>query len=89
MVRIDAAPNGIPSVHTSTALLMVWFCRKSRMGFVLAFVYLLLIVAATLASGQHYAVDLLAAVPYTVGVLWLAKVVALRFRVPKAEAAQG
>src|SRR5579864_5971687 len=25
MIRIDAAPNGMPSVHMSTALLMVWF----------------------------------------------------------------
>ena len=81
MMRIDAAPNGVPSVHTSTALLMVWFSRRSRVGFALAMVYLLLILLSTLASGQHYAVDLLAAVPYTAGVLWLAKVAASRVRV--------
>jgi hypothetical protein len=73
MVQIDAAPNGIPSVHLSTALLILWFSRKSRAGFVLATVYLLLTVTATLASGQHYAVDLLAAVPYAAGVVWLTK----------------
>ena len=73
MIRIDAAPNGVPSVHTSTALLMVWFSRKSRAGLAATIVYLLLIVASTLASGQHYAVDLLAAIPYTAGVLWVSK----------------
>jgi PAP2 superfamily len=79
MVAINAAPNGIPSVHTSTALLLVWFCRKSRAGLVLAMAYLLLMVMATLASGQHYGVDLLAAVPYAAGVGWLGKVVAGRW----------
>ncbi len=89
MIQINAAPNGIPSVHLSTALLIVWFSRKSRAGFTAAVVYLLLMAAATLASGQHYAVDLLAAVPYTAGVLWLSKVVASRLRVPRPEAARG
>lgn len=73
MLQINAAPNGVPSVHMSTALLVVWFSRKSRAGLAIASVYLLLIVVATLASGQHYAVDLLAAVPYASGIVWLVK----------------
>lgn len=73
MVHIDAAPNGVPSVHMSTALLVLWFSRKRRAAMAMAGVYGLLIVAATLASGQHYAVDLLAAVPYAAGILWLTK----------------
>ena len=91
MMRIDAAPNGMPSVHASTALLMVWFSRRSGVGFMLAMMNLLLLVAATLGSGQHYAVDLLAAVPYAAGVLWLAKVVAPRVRVrtPAAQESPG
>lgn len=71
MLPIQAAPNGMPSVHLSTALLVLGFSRKSRAGTALAGVYLLLIVAATLASGQHYAVDLLAGVPYAAGIMWL------------------
>lgn len=86
MMAIDAAPNGIPSVHTSTVLLIVWFSRKSRAGLMAAVVYLLLMVAATLASGQHYAVDLLAAIPYAVGVVGLGKIVASRVRGPRTEA---
>lgn len=73
MLHIDAPPNGMPSVHMSTALLVLWFSRKSRVGLAIACVYLLLIVISTLASGQHYAVDLLAAVPYAAGMLWVAK----------------
>jgi hypothetical protein len=86
MMRIDAAPNGIPSVHASTALLMVWFSRKSRAGLAAAMVYLLLIVVSTLASGQHYGVDLVAAIPYAVSVLWLARVVASWMRARSGEA---
>jgi len=89
VMRIDAAPNGIPSVHTSTTLLIVWFSRRNRAGATAAVVYLLLMVVATLASGQHYAVDLLAAVPYAAGVLWLAKRVASRVRVPNSERVSG
>jgi len=71
LIRINAAPNGIPSVHMSTALLVAWFSRKSRVGLAAASVYLVLMVVATLASGQHYGVDLLAAIPYAAGVLWV------------------
>ena len=73
MIRIDAAPNGIPSVHMSTALLIAWFSRKSRVALAGAIAYVLVMVAATLASGQHYGVDLVAAIPYAAGVVWLAK----------------
>lgn len=73
MVPIDAAPNGIPSVHLSTALLVVWFSRGSRVGLALACGYLGLMAIATLASGQHYGVDLLAAVPYTAAVIGLSQ----------------
>jgi hypothetical protein len=89
MMGIDAAPNGIPSVHTSTALLVVWFSRRSRAGLIAAMLYLVLIGAACLASGQHYGVDLVAAVPYAAGVLWLARVVAARQRVLSAEVVRG
>jgi hypothetical protein len=64
-IAINAPPNGIPSVHTSTALLILWFARRWKIGAIAASLYLVLIVISTLGSGQHYFVDLLAAVPYT------------------------
>lgn len=73
LVPIDAAPNGMPSIHMSTTLLVAWFSRKSPVALALAGLYVALMAMATLASGQHYGVDLLAAVPYSAGILWLVK----------------
>jgi membrane-associated phospholipid phosphatase len=71
-IPILAPPNGIPSVHTSTALLILWFAWRWPIGRILGLIYLALIAFSTLASGQHYLVDLLAAVPYAFGVYILA-----------------
>lgn len=66
-----APPNGVPSVHMSTALLILWFCRHWWVGRVVAFAFLCLTVVATLGSGEHYALDLVLAVPYALAVGWL------------------
>jgi hypothetical protein len=71
LVTISAAPNGIPSVHTSSALLILWFLRPWRVGRLFGSVFLALTVFATLASGEHYLFDLLCAVPYAAGIQWL------------------
>ena len=71
MMTIDAPPNGVPSVHTSSALLICWFARHSRVGSMLAAVYLALMILATMGFGEHYFVDLIAAVPYSLLILWL------------------
>lgn len=73
-VLIHAAPNGIPSVHTSTALLVMFFLWRWRWGKIVGIAFLLLTVLATLGSGQHYAVDLVCAVPYA----WAVWVVSMR-----------
>lgn len=68
---INFPPNGVPSLHMSAALLLAYFARKWT---VLRWVFWLfcgITVIATLAIGEHYLFDLLAAVPYTYGVLWL------------------
>jgi hypothetical protein len=70
-LAIAAAPNGIPSVHTSTALLVLWFLRPWRWGRFAGIVFLALTVLSTLSGGQHYFFDLLCAVPYAVGIVWL------------------
>jgi hypothetical protein len=60
-----AARNAIPSMHLACALLILWTCRPLgpwvRGG---AAVFLILTVLATLGFGEHYVVDLVAAVPY-------------------------
>jgi hypothetical protein len=71
MLAIHAAPNGIPSVHTSTALLIFWLLRYWRSGRIFGAVFLALTVLSTLGSGEHYVFDLFCAIPYAALVLWL------------------
>jgi len=70
MVAISAAPDGVPSVHTSTALLILYFMWRWPWGRMAAFIFLVLTVLATLGSGQHYLFDLICAIPYTAAILW-------------------
>jgi hypothetical protein len=72
MIPIDAAPNGIPSVHMATALLILWFLRHWWWGWLIGVAFVLLTILATLGLGQHYVFDLICAVPYAVLVYFLA-----------------
>lgn len=73
IIHLHAQPNGIPSIHLSTALLVCWFSRRWKLGRILASIYLVLTVLATLGSGEHYLLDLLVSIPYSIGVVWLAQ----------------
>lgn len=73
VIQLDAAPNGVPSVHFSVALVVWWYARRWRLGLVLATVYVFFTAIATLASGQHYVFDLLIAMPHTMVVVFLAR----------------
>lgn len=64
-ITLAAIPNGIPSVHTSTALLCAAFLWPWKWGKVAGSLFVALTVLATLANGEHYVFDLLCAVPYT------------------------
>ena len=67
-VAIAAPPNGVPSLHMAAALLILWFARHWIAGRLLAVVFVVLTVLATLGSGEHYLLDLIVAVPYSVAV---------------------
>jgi hypothetical protein len=71
LIVLTAAPNGVPSVHMSTALLVFWFLRRWQLGRVIGIVFLALTVLATLGGGENYLFDLLMAVPYTAAILWI------------------
>lgn len=73
LIPIHAAPNGVPSVHCSTALLIWWYARRWRWGGVFGCVFAALTIIATLASGQHYLFDLLAAVPFSAAMVRIAE----------------
>jgi hypothetical protein len=67
-ILLNAPPNGMPSIHFSTALLILWYSRKLPYGRWIGAAYLLLTAASTLSSGEHYILDLAAAVPYAIAV---------------------
>jgi len=65
--NFDAAPrNCMPSLHLAGALAVFWNSRRwPGWGRILAALYLLITAFATLALGEHYLVDLVVAVPFT------------------------
>lgn len=71
-IFIAAPPNGVPSVHMSSALLILWFFWQWPLGRTAGIIFLALTIIATLGSGQHYAFDLLCAVPYAIAIVWIA-----------------
>jgi hypothetical protein len=69
-VAIPDARNAMPSLHVAWCLLMVynaWFYR-SRLLRIYAAVCLILTAVATLGLGEHYAIDLIVAVPLSVAI---------------------
>jgi PAP2 superfamily len=64
--------NCVPSMHLTWALLLAWNARRLWWRNCL-WVYAILIAMSTIVTGQHYLVDLVAAVPYTVAVQWTAQ----------------
>ena len=60
--------NAMPSLHIAWALLVYCIWRASRWHW-LALVYLILTALATLAGGEHYLVDLVAAFPFALA-MW-------------------
>lgn len=63
-----AIPNCMPSLHLTWALLAAHYSRWRLAMWALA----VLTGVATLGLGEHYAIDLMAAVPFTALLVWLA-----------------
>src|SRR5205085_8183990 len=62
-----AIRNAMPSVHFACALLIWWnVARLSLRWRIAAALFLLLTVFATLGFGEHYLIDLIVAVPFSV-----------------------
>jgi len=65
----NAPRNAVPSMHLACAVLIYWSCRRLplwvRIGSALYIVFTLL---ATIGFGEHYVVDLVAALPYALSV---------------------
>ena len=62
----DAPRNCMPSLHLAGALVVWWNSRLwPRWGRLLAVLFLLATIFSTLALGEHYLVDLVVALPFT------------------------
>lgn len=71
LALIHAAPNGVPSGHMAAALIVLWAMRHRWWGRVVGGTFVMLTVFATMGSGEHYAFDLICAVPYAAIILWV------------------
>jgi len=68
-VNPDFPRNAIPSLHMTWVLLLWWSCRPfPRWARITALLYLLVTFIATMGIGEHYFVDLVAAVPFALTV---------------------
>jgi hypothetical protein len=79
-----APDNCMPSMHLTWSLLIALNARSVRLRIGL-WVYVALMAIATLALREHYLIDLIAAVPYTLAVQWMVCRSARYFPVVKAE----
>lgn len=71
VIYTSAIPNGVPSMHMTAALMFVYFARRWKIGLVLTAIYAALTVCSTMANGEHYLFDLLAAVPYAMLMIYV------------------
>lgn len=62
-------PNAMPSLHVSTALLTFFLARPSRWLRWITGFYLVMTVLAVFATGEHYMVDAVVAIPYSLMVM--------------------
>lgn len=67
-VGLPAYRNGMPSMHLTGALLLLYaaLCIRNRAATWLSVVFVVGTAWATLALGEHYLIDLLAALPFSV-----------------------
>ena len=70
VLHLWAAPNCLPSNHLALALLCCAFVWRWRAGRIAGMVHVGLTVVSTLGLGEHYCVDLVAAVPYSMFCYW-------------------
>jgi hypothetical protein len=73
MMVLPYPPNGIPSVHTSTALIVLYLMRYWHTGRIFGTIFLLLTIFSTLGLGHHYFFDLICAIPYSIGIIYCAE----------------
>jgi hypothetical protein len=72
LITVDstAMRNAVPSLHFTWTLLLLWMARNARVWVRwIALAFVVLTFVATMALGQHYFVDLIVALPFTIAVI--------------------
>jgi hypothetical protein len=62
-IRLSGMPNAFPSLHTATALVLISFAR-GRLWQTISMLFLVGTLMATIATGEHYAIDLVAGLAF-------------------------
>ena len=62
-IRLSGMPNAFPSLHLATALVLVFF-SGSRLSRIWAVAFLAGTALATIATGEHYTIDLVAGLAF-------------------------
>lgn len=71
--------NAIPSLHAAWIFLVLWYARKLSLAErIIAGGFVFFTLCATLGTGEHYLVDLVVAIPFTVLILGVAQIVCVR-----------
>ena len=80
-VAIPGLRNTMPSLHAAWIYLVFWYARSlSRVEKIVAGVLVFFTLCATLGIGEHYIIDLVVAVPYTVFIIALVNLIVSRGR---------
>ena len=80
-VAIPGVRNTMPSLHAAWIYLVFWYARSlSRVEKIIAGVLVFFTLCATLGIGEHYIIDLVVAVPFTVFILALVNLIVSRGR---------
>jgi len=78
-VAVAGPRNAFPSLHAAWAFLVFWYARNLSLGErVIAGIFVLFTLCATLGTGEHYFVDLIVAVPFALMIIAIAEAVARR-----------
>lgn len=78
-VAMAGPRNAIPSLHAAWIFLVFWYARKlSLVERVVAGGFVFFTLCATLGTGEHYFVDLVVAVPFTVMIVAVTQILCAR-----------
>jgi len=77
-VLLQGRPNAMPSLHVATALLLFLLARPWKWLRLMTGALLLMMVLAIFSTGEHYEIDAVVAVPYSLLILAFASVSRIR-----------